>query len=73
VRLLANDHFDPKRALSSSALDKLFLLPPNGTAPAYVAKSTPPATTVHSTALDSTEATSALRQFLANSRAARNN
>jgi hypothetical protein len=73
VRLLAHDHFDPKRAMSSSALDKLFLLAPDGTAPAYVAKAAPPATTVHGTALDSAEATSALRQFLANSRAARNN
>jgi hypothetical protein len=73
VRLLANDHFDPKRAMNSSVLDKLFLLPANGKAPAYVAKAAPPAASVHSTALDSPEATSALRQYLANSRAARNN
>jgi uncharacterized protein len=73
VRLLANDHFDPKRAMNSSVLDKLFLLPANGKAPAYVAKAAPPAASVHSTALDSPEATSALRQFLSNPRAARNN
>jgi uncharacterized protein len=73
LRLLAHDHFDPRRALSSGSLDKLFLLPSNVTAPTYVTKATPPATTVHSTALNSAEATSALRQFLANSRAARNN
>jgi hypothetical protein len=73
VRLLANDHFDPKRALGSSALDKMFLLPPNGTAPGYVAKAAPSAATVHTTVLDNAEATSALQQFLANSRAARNN
>jgi pimeloyl-ACP methyl ester carboxylesterase len=71
VRLLAKDHFDPRRALSSGSLDKLFLLPPDGTAPAYVAKAASPAATVHSTTLDSAEAASALRQFLANSRAAR--
>lgn len=71
VRLLAHDHFDPRRALSSDALDKLFLLPPDGTAPTYVAKAAQPATTVRTIALDSAEAASALRQFIANSRAAR--
>jgi hypothetical protein len=71
VRLLAHDHFDPRRALSSGSLDKLFLLPPDGTAPAYVAKAAQPAAIVRTTALDSAEAASALRQFVANSRAAR--
>jgi hypothetical protein len=71
VRLLAHDHFDPRRALSSGSLDKLFLLPRDGTAPAYVAKAAQPATTVPTIALDSAEAASALRQFIANSRAAR--
>jgi pimeloyl-ACP methyl ester carboxylesterase len=73
VRLLAHDHFDPRRALSSTALDKLFLLPPNGTAPAYIAKAAQPAVTVHSTALDSPDAVAALRQFFAQSHAAKSN
>ena len=73
VRLLAHDDFKPGRALSSTALDKLFLLPPNGTPPAYIGKAAQPAATVHSTALDSPEAATALRQFIAQSRAAKNN
>jgi hypothetical protein len=71
LRLLAHDHFDPQRALSSGWLDKLFLLPPHETPPGYIAKAAPPAATVHSTALDSAGAASALRQFLANARGAR--
>jgi pimeloyl-ACP methyl ester carboxylesterase len=73
VRLLAHDHFDPRHALSSMSLDKLFLLPANGAAPAYIAEAAQPAAIVHSTSLDSPEAVAALRQFIAHSRAARAN
>jgi uncharacterized protein len=73
VRLLAHDRFDPSRALRSPALDKLFLLPANGNAPVYVAKAAQPTAIVHATLLDSPEATAALRQFLEQSRAERNN
>lgn len=71
VRLLAHDHFDPRPALSSTALDKLFLLPPDGTPPAYITNAAQPAATVRSTTLDSPEAAAALRQFFAQSRAAK--
>ena len=65
VRMLARDRFNPETALSSSALDKLFLLSPNMPIPDYVAKATPPATSVHSTALGDAETMAALQQFLA--------
>lgn len=70
VRLLAHDHFDPRRALSSSTLDKLFLLPSNDTASTYGTQAAPPSSTVHSTLLDSPETIAALQRFLAHSKAA---
>lgn len=72
VRLLANDRFDPGRALNASSLNKLFLLSPDGTAPGYIGRAAPPATTVRTAALNTAEATAALRQFLANSHASLN-
>ena len=65
VRLLARDYFDPSVALSSGSVDKLFLLPANAAAPAYVAKALPPATTVRGTVLGEPETTTALQSFLA--------
>jgi pimeloyl-ACP methyl ester carboxylesterase len=69
VRMLAADRFNPATALSSSSLDKLFLLSPNMPVPDYVAKATPPATTVHSAALEDSETMAALQRFLAQPRA----
>ena len=72
VRMLAGDRFNPATALSSSSLDKLFLLSPNVPIPDYVAKATPPATSVHSTALGDAETMAALQRFLAQPRAEQN-
>jgi uncharacterized protein len=73
VRLLAHDHFDPTRALRSTAVDKLFLLSADNNAPAYVTKAAHPLAIVHSTILNNPEATTALRQFLGQSRAEQSN
>ena len=72
VRLLARDRFNTATALSSRSLDKLFLLSPNVPVPDYVAKATPPATSVHSTALGDAETMAALQRFLAQPHAERN-
>jgi uncharacterized protein len=78
VRLLARDRFDPTRALESLSLDKLFLLPatasvPGYVAPGYLAKTAPPALTVHSIVLGDRETAAALQRFLASSGTERNN
>jgi uncharacterized protein len=65
VRLLARDHFDPSIALSSTSVDKLFVLPANAAAPAYIARAVPPATAVHGAALGKNETAAALQRFLA--------
>jgi hypothetical protein len=65
VRLLARDHFNPAAALTSRSLDKLFLLPANASAPGYIANAAPPLATVRSTALEDSEARTALERFLA--------
>ena len=72
VQMLARDRFNPATALSSSSLDKLFLLSPNMPVPDYVAKTTPPATSVHSTALEDAETMAALQRFLAQPHAEQN-
>lgn len=68
VRLLARDHFNPSAALSSSSVDKLFLLPSRPIAPAYVSQAAPPATTVHGIALANSESAAALARFIAQHR-----
>jgi pimeloyl-ACP methyl ester carboxylesterase len=68
VRLLARDRFNPSDALGSSAVDKLFLLPSNATAPAYVSKAAPPATTMHGIVLEEAQTAAALQQFVARHR-----
>jgi pimeloyl-ACP methyl ester carboxylesterase len=65
VRLLARDHFDPSAALSSTSVDKIFLLPANATIPAYVTRAVPPITAVHGTVLGKNETAAALQRFLA--------
>jgi uncharacterized protein len=72
IRLLARDRFNPSTALSSSALDKLFLVPSNETVPAYVSKAAPPAMTAHSTVLGKAETMAALQRFVAQSARADN-
>lgn len=68
VRLLARDHFNPSEALRSRSVVKLFLLPANAPAPAYVAKAAPPSTLVHDTVLSAGETAAALRQFISRHR-----
>jgi hypothetical protein len=65
VRLLARDRFNPAGALRSPSVDKLFLLPPNGTAPGYIAKAAPPASIAHGVVLGESAATAALQRFVA--------
>jgi hypothetical protein len=67
VRLLATNHFDPSRALRSEAVDKLFLLPPGGAAPAYVKNAAAPVTVLENTAIIDVRANAALKQLLAQS------
>jgi hypothetical protein len=43
---------------------KLFLMAPNAHIPSYIEKAAPPVTVVHDSDLSSTEATTALRQFV---------
>lgn len=69
ARLLARDRFNPSEALRSRSVDKLFLLPADAPAPAYVAKAVPPVTSVHSTVLEAPETAAALRRFVTQSRA----
>jgi pimeloyl-ACP methyl ester carboxylesterase len=68
VRLLARDHFNPSEALGSRSVDKLFLLPANAAAPAYVVKATPPLTMVHDTVLSAGDTAAALRQLVSRHR-----
>jgi hypothetical protein len=72
IRLLARDRFNPAAALRSESVDKLFLLPANTAAPGYVAKASPPATTVHSMSLVDPESTAALQRFVASASGDRN-
>jgi len=68
VRLLARDHFNPSIALSSTSVDKLFLLPSNATPPSFVSKASPPAMTLQGTELGSADTAAALQRFMAQHR-----
>lgn len=65
LRLLARDRFHPAKALASSSLDKLFLLPQDTAGPGYVAGAAAPVTVIHGTALTDQPVMDALRRFLA--------
>jgi hypothetical protein len=70
IRLLASDHFNPTDALISTSLDKLILLPPGATPPAYIAKAVQPVAIMHSSMLAEQQTAMALRGFMARSHAA---
>jgi hypothetical protein len=73
VRLLARDRFNPSKALGSTSLDKLALIPPDATSPHYIAKAAAPIAVVHSATLADQQTAAALGVFIAQSSAGRGN
>jgi uncharacterized protein len=64
VRLLANDRFDPSRALRSEGVSKLFLVAPGQVAPDYVDDAAAPSTILENTTLANLRASAAVEQLL---------